>query len=43
METIELTKEEIKTLMEDVERGVGWSDTSYRIMEFIGVDPTEGT
>jgi len=41
--TIKLTKEDIITLMDDVEQGVGWSDSSYRIIEFIGVDPTDGT
>jgi hypothetical protein len=43
-ETIELTKAEIKTLIDDV--GVGhcvWSDTSYKIIRFIGEDPTAGT
>lgn len=43
-ETIELTAEEIRTLMSDVSNvaASGWSDSSYRIIEFIGDDPTEG-
>jgi hypothetical protein len=42
-DTITLTKEELKTFMDDVEQGIGsWSDTSYRICRFIGIDPTDG-
>jgi hypothetical protein len=42
-DTIKLTKKELVTFMEDVEQGVGsWSDTSYRICRFIGIDPTQG-
>ena len=42
-DTITLTKEELKTFMDDVEQGIGsWSDTSYRICKFIGIDPTDG-
>lgn len=40
--TISLNKEEIKNLMSDVDKGVGWSDTSYKIIRFIGGDPTDG-
>jgi hypothetical protein len=41
--TIELTVDEIKTLIQDAGPGqIGWSDSSYRIIEFIGGDPTEG-
>jgi len=42
-ETITLTKEELLTFKEDVESQTGWCDTSYRICEFIGIDPTQGT
>ncbi len=42
-DTITLTKEELQTFMDDVEQGIGsWSDTSYRILRFIGIDPTDG-
>ena len=42
-DTITLTKEELVTFMNDVEQGIGsWSDTSYRICRFIGIDPTDG-
>ena len=42
-DTITLTKEELITFMNDVEQGIGsWSDTSYRICRFIGIDPTDG-
>lgn len=41
--TIELTVDEIKTLISDAGCGqTGWSDSSYKIIEFIGNDPTEG-
>ena len=41
--TIELTVDEIKTLISDAGCGqTGWSDSSYKIIEFIGGDPTEG-
>lgn len=41
--TIELTVDEIKTLIKDAGPGqIGWSDSSYKIIEFIGGDPTEG-
>lgn len=43
-ETITLTKEEVQNFYNDVAgEQVGWSDTSYRIAEFIGIDPTQGT
>ncbi len=41
-ETIALTVNEVKTLMDDAERQIGWSDTSYRIIRFIGDDPSAG-
>lgn len=40
---IALTKEELKTFMDDVNSQTGWSDTSYKICRFIGIDPTQGT
>jgi hypothetical protein len=39
METIELTQEEIAILMADVSKGGPWSESSYRILEFLGHDP----
>ena len=43
-ETITLTKEELKTFMDDLDKGYGtWSDTSYKICRFLGIDPTQGT
>ena len=42
-EVICLNKEEVTTFMHDVSDGGVWSDTSYRIVEFIGIDPTQGT
>ena len=43
-DTIKLTKEELITFMEDatVRHGV-WSDTSYKILAFIGIYPTAGS
>ena len=42
-DTITLTKEELVTFMNDVEQGYGsWSDTSYRICRFIGINPKDG-
>jgi mevalonate pyrophosphate decarboxylase len=42
-DTIKLTKEELITFMEDATQGHGvWSDTSYKILKFIGIDPTDG-
>ena len=43
MDEITLTKEELQTISEDVSDGTGvWSDTSYRICIFLGIDPTDG-
>ncbi len=43
---ITLTRDELQTFMDDVANnehtGAGWSDTSYRICRFLGIDPTEG-
>lgn len=42
-EQILLSIKEINTLIEDAgERQTGWSDSSYRIITFIGGDPTAG-
>jgi transposase len=38
-----LTKEEVQTFMDDACGTGAWSDTSYKILEFIGLDPREGT
>ena len=40
--TIELTVDDIVNLMDDVCKGTGWSDSSYKIIEFIGGNPHEG-
>jgi hypothetical protein len=40
--TITLTASEIETLMDDVDKGVGWSDSSYKIITFLGKDPSDG-
>ena len=45
---ITVTKEELKQFFEDailMGQGdcVGFSDTSYRLAEFIEIDPTQGT
>lgn len=40
---IALTKEEIRTFANDCAKQVGWSDTSQRIVKFMGDDPTQGT
>ena len=43
-EVICLNKEEVTTFMHDVSDCTGaWSDTSYKILKFIGIDPTQGT
>lgn len=39
---IVLSKDDIKTFMDDVYSGTGWSDTSYKICRFIDIDPTDG-
>lgn len=39
---IKLTKDEITTLMDDSYHQTGWSDSSYKIISFIGLDPTAG-
>jgi len=39
-----ISKEDLLTFMNDVMDNQGnWSDTSYPICKFIGVDPTQGT
>lgn len=42
-EIIDVSKEELTTIMDDSEQQVGWSDSSRKICEFVGIDPTEGT
>jgi hypothetical protein len=43
-ETIEVTRAELNTFLNDASgEQVGWSDTSYRLARFIGIDPTQGT
>ena len=40
---ITLTKEELKTFLDDWDQGYGsWSDTSRRIVNFLGIDETDG-
>ena len=41
--TITVTKDELQQFMNDVDSGFGiWSETSYRICRFLGIDPTDG-
>jgi hypothetical protein len=41
--TIIVTQEELKTFYDDVAgEQTGWSDSSYRLAKFIGIDPTQG-
>jgi len=42
-ETISLTKDELETFRLDSIKEIGWSDSSYKIIKFLGEDPTEGT
>jgi hypothetical protein len=42
-ESITVTKEELKTFLDDWDQGYGsWSDTSRRIVNFLGIDETDG-
>lgn len=42
-ETILVTRKELRNLIEDCSgEQTGWSDTSYRICYFLGIDPTDG-
>ena len=42
-DTITLTKKELETFLQDLEQGYGsWSDTSRRIVHFLGMDETDG-
>lgn len=44
IEKIEVSKEDLINFMNDCAEQLGcWSDTSYRLCEFIGIDPTQGT
>jgi hypothetical protein len=40
--TIELTAKELKTFMSDIVEQANWSESSYKIVEFIGMDPRDG-
>ena len=41
--TITLTKDEFETFLKDWDQGYGsWSDTSIRIVRFLGMDETDG-
>ena len=41
--TISVTKDELQTFMDDVSKGDGaWSDTSYKLLRFLGIEPTDG-
>jgi len=42
-EIIIITKKELQTFHNDVSGNqTGWSDSSYRLVKFLGIDPTEG-
>ena len=42
-DTITLTKNELETFLQDWDQGYGsWSDTSIRIVRFLGMDETDG-
>ena len=42
-DTITLTKDELETFLKDWDQGYGsWSDTSIRIVRFLGMDETDG-
>ena len=42
-DTITLTKDELETFLQDWDQGYGsWSDTSRRIVRFLGMDETDG-
>jgi hypothetical protein len=42
-DTITLTKDELETFIKDWDQGYGsWSDTSGRIVRFLGMDETDG-
>jgi hypothetical protein len=41
-ESITLTKDELETFLEDWDQGGIWSDTSRRIVTFLGKNPSDG-
>lgn len=42
-ESITVTKEELKTFLDDWDQGYGsWSGTSRKIVNFLGIDETDG-
>ena len=42
-DTITLTKNELETFLQDWDQGYGsWSDTSIRIVRFLGMDEKDG-
>ena len=42
-DTITLTKEELEVFLKDWDQGYGsWSDTSIKIVRFLGMDETDG-
>ena len=42
-EVICLRKEEVEAFMNDANGSGAWSDSSYKILRFIGIAPTQGT
>jgi hypothetical protein len=41
-DSITLTKDELETFLEDWDQGGIWSDTSRRIVTFLGKNPSDG-
>jgi len=41
-DSITLTKDELETFLEDWDQGGIWSDTSRRIVTFLGQNPSDG-
>jgi hypothetical protein len=42
-ETILVTRKELRTFMDDISEGkMVWSNTTYRLISFLGTDPTDG-
>ena len=41
-DTITLTKDELETFIQDWYQDGSWSDTSRRIVRFLGMDETDG-
>ena len=40
--TISVSAKDLKTFYDDAYNQTGWSDSSYRLAEFIGIDPSDG-